>query len=243
MQGFRSAFCMDIKTKELTTDTKALQSTKQRELLNFENPDAIPSQLTNSEFEVLLVLLKKQDVMTTKGIERDIQLTYIVHALFEEIKRKHNSNPWTKFGIKIGALLPTSAEEIAVGVKKDFAETESDRKELVTAINNRRWYRIPSYNGVRGDLKRLLEMKLVKDVNRSQPSENVTVFWGLDQEFKDRWGTRKVQVYNELQNTPPAKLQNFLFKYDAKLRDFYLLVDKKKTIAPSSVYLRYVDLL
>lgn len=215
-------------------DVEQAETQKMRpaEGFNLERIDELPDILSRSptRFEILLLLLYKQEPMHLKAIERTIQFAYIIDGLVNEKFRDQPSNSTTKF---INTLLTQkpSIKEYAERVKEKVSD-EVQRIKLVGYINREFPYiDIPGNTRVYSDLKVLDTMKLITLTETKTGKKTISKLATIDGYFYRMWSERRQEV---------SKLK--LAEHDKRLKDFYLIPLSKGTLH-YSIYLRYAEYL
>lgn len=195
---------------------------KQHLNIDYENPDSIPLELTSAEFEVLLIMLDKTQVLTTKAVQRTLDIAYI---LVFEGKGKYRS----------------ALKHISEITKK--AISEKVRLKEVAELNKKLHLEIPSYSKIDNSLKHLQEMGIVtgktSEIRERKGKIKELNTWSLNPLFYNSWWSRRSAIISEADNK--KDIGYMLSKYTPKLFDFYLIL--RGEARKESTYVEYLKIV
>lgn len=188
---------------EKTSEISERDNFTSRDYHQMSETDIIPIKLTESQFRILMQLLKKAQPMSTKEIEREVHTAYLME----------NSTPSKK-------LSPQSFQTDKI---RKLAKNEQERIKAVAELNKKFDLNIPSYRKIESELYRLNELGLVEfaEYRTAQAKTKANRYWSLDPLFYERWLQRKGIIANEYHTKGIQFLRD---KYPGRILEFYQLM-------------------
>ena len=167
VQTIRNAYVQH----QTTQNASKLQALAEHLIQQTSETDITPIKLTESQFRILMELLKKAQPMSTKEIEREVHTAYLMENA-------------------------TQIDKI-----RKLAKNEQERIKAVAELNKKFDLNIPSYRKIESELYRLKERGLVEfaEYRTPQAKTKANRYWSLDTIFYERWVQRKGLVTKDIQ--------------------------------------------